>query len=728
MSGTDQDLLMRWVNRHDAEAFREIAARHSAMVYATCQRILGNDADAEDAAQECFEVLALKGRKAGKYLGAWLHRVATNLSLERLRAEKRRKAREARFAAQKVLTTEPQWGDIYGFVDEAVAELPDKLRVPIVLHFFENQTHDEIARAIGTSRQTVTYRIGKGIEVVRKSLKKRGVPVATSALAAMMGAKLAEGVSVPASLTTVLGKLAIAGTAASGVGSAAGGAALGSKLFALGGANIMWKSVSLAVGVVVVALGVSYSIYYRHQRSTAPPAREQETTKADVTDTISGGQGSATASQESALPSGDQPAGISGASDQTEDAKSSGFAFFENLLKAYERSAGAGQKQAAGGELEPFSSKDVPQENGAHYFLLAAELYPEVDRDWLFRKWDELRANGWSDDPALQALFDACRESIDAIRTGLAAGNAVMPEPRGPSEQMPYLKAFRDLARVMAMEAQMQAARGNYVAAFDNYATLLAFANESSYGSSLVSVSVGLAMHELALISLRDAIGWGNAGSQDYRNLIDNMNTLDTGAHPAWESVTEEVRIMTSWLDSELDAGTDFRTMLLEDASGTDMYETLAAMSEEQFELYLRDTLSNYQAFVEYFARPYYEVQSMDMNALIGDNPLSQVEFPSLIGLHARVTRTAADLRGTMIMAGVELYRTESGRYPTSLEHLVPDYLAELPEDPFSGRPFVYNPTESGYLLYTTGADMEDNGGAVNAWDADNADMVIHGD
>ena len=274
----------------------------------------------------------------------------------------------------------------------------------------------------------------------------------------------------------------------------------------------------------------------------------------------------------------------------------------------------------------------------------------------------------------------------------------------------------------------MQAAGGNYATAFDNYATLLAFANESSYGSTLVSVSVGLAMDELALMSLRDAIDWGNAGSQDYRNLIANMNDLDTGSHPVWESVAEEVRIMTSWLDSELDAGTDFRTMLLEDASGSDMDETLAAMSEEQFELYLRDTLSNYQAFVEYFARPYYEVQSMDMSALIGDNPLSQVEFPSLIGLHARVARSAADLRGTMLMAGIELYRAEKGAYPDSLESLVPSFLTELPEDPFSGRPFAYSPTESGYLLYSTGADMDDNGGAVNTWDAPEADMVIHRD
>jgi len=84
---TDERLLERWSDRRDAGAFREIAARYAAMVYATCRRILGNATEAEDVTQECFETLAQVDKGPKKHLGAWLHAVATNRSLNRLRAE-----------------------------------------------------------------------------------------------------------------------------------------------------------------------------------------------------------------------------------------------------------------------------------------------------------------------------------------------------------------------------------------------------------------------------------------------------------------------------------------------------------------------------------------------------------------------------------------------------------------------------------------------------------------
>ena len=58
MTPTDMALVQRWMETQDAEAFHEIVRRHSAMVYATCRRVLGNAADAEDVAQDCFLKLA----------------------------------------------------------------------------------------------------------------------------------------------------------------------------------------------------------------------------------------------------------------------------------------------------------------------------------------------------------------------------------------------------------------------------------------------------------------------------------------------------------------------------------------------------------------------------------------------------------------------------------------------------------------------------------------------
>ncbi len=208
---TDEALFERWVKGRDAEAFREIASRHAGVVHATCRRILQDATEAEDVAQECFETLAKTSRSTGPYLGAWLHRVATNLSLNRVKSGKRRKLRERRYAETHAKCAKAEWDDVYAHVDKAIAELPDKLRVPIVAHFIENQSHKDIAGVLGVSRPTVTYRIGKGLERVRETLKKQGIAASGASLAAMFVAHMAEAAPLSASIEAALGKLAVAG-------------------------------------------------------------------------------------------------------------------------------------------------------------------------------------------------------------------------------------------------------------------------------------------------------------------------------------------------------------------------------------------------------------------------------------------------------------------------------------------------------------------------------------
>ncbi len=59
----------------------------------------------------------------------------------------------------------------------------------------------------------------------------------------------------------------------------------------------------------------------------------------------------------------------------------------------------------------------------------------------------------------------------------------------------------------------------------------------------------------------------------------------------------------------------------------------------------------------------------------------------------------------------LRLYLAEHGELPKRLEQLVPDYLPELPLDPFSERPLVYRPDGSSWLLYSIGPDHKDDGG-----------------
>ena len=210
MQESDKTLLERWRTQRDADAFKSLAGRHAGMVYAVCNRILHNAAEAEEAAQECFEALAMARTKTySGSVGAWLHGVATNRSLQRLRSEGRRRKHEQRFAEGQGPSHEIAWDDIYDLVDEAIAALSLKLQTPLIAHYLEGQSKTDIARASGVAVSTISYRIDKGIGLVRKSLRKRGVPVTTPALVVLFESQHVE--AAPPALVAKLGKLAVGG-------------------------------------------------------------------------------------------------------------------------------------------------------------------------------------------------------------------------------------------------------------------------------------------------------------------------------------------------------------------------------------------------------------------------------------------------------------------------------------------------------------------------------------
>jgi hypothetical protein len=56
---------------------------------------------------------------------------------------------------------------------------------------------------------------------------------------------------------------------------------------------------------------------------------------------------------------------------------------------------------------------------------------------------------------------------------------------------------------------------------------------------------------------------------------------------------------------------------------------------------------------------------------------------------------------------------------------LAPKYLAAVPNDLFSGRPLVYRPTGSGYVLYSVGPNGQDDGGRSSDDDPPGDDLTV---
>jgi len=243
MAESEPALLRQYVRTQDALAFRALVEQHQDMVFAACHRVLGNRADAEDAAQNCFLKLAQSAARLKAPIGGWLHTVAVRTAIDMLRGETARRKRE-RAVALRTERSRPSdaspcgapWAEVRGEVDAAIATLPERLRTPIVLHFLEGRTQADVATELGILPPAVSKRLRRGVQAMRRRLKRAGIVTSLVALPTMLSGSAVE--AAPATLVANLGKLALAGPSGAKAATAGGTCAVlkVATLLALGAA------------------------------------------------------------------------------------------------------------------------------------------------------------------------------------------------------------------------------------------------------------------------------------------------------------------------------------------------------------------------------------------------------------------------------------------------------------------------------------------------------------
>ncbi|VTR95127.1 sigma-70 family rna polymerase sigma factor : RNA polymerase sigma factor, sigma-70 family OS=Singulisphaera acidiphila (strain ATCC BAA-1392 / DSM 18658 / VKM B-2454 / MOB10) GN=Sinac_7487 PE=4 SV=1: Sigma70_r2: Sigma70_r4_2 [Gemmata massiliana] len=196
---TDAELLGRFVDRHDEDAFALLVRRHGAMVYGVCRRILP-EPDAEDAFQATFLVLAQKARTAApREVANWLYGVARRAALLAHRSIVRRKERTGDMP-DRPAESDPL-SELRAALDEELRRLPDAYRTVIVLCDLESRTRKEAALILGWPEGTVAGRLSRAREMLAKRLTKRGVTLPAGAVVLLVS-RNATTAGVPGVLVT----------------------------------------------------------------------------------------------------------------------------------------------------------------------------------------------------------------------------------------------------------------------------------------------------------------------------------------------------------------------------------------------------------------------------------------------------------------------------------------------------------------------------------------------
>ena len=189
----DRELLRTYL-AGDPAAFVAVAKRYAGLARRAAADVC--PAAADDVAQATLELLGRKARAVADRESAagWVFETARRLALKARTAAARRAKHEAR-ATPPASPPDPldalSFGEVRAAVAEELARLPDELRVPLVVCYWEGASQPAAAGRLGCSLSTLKRRLDAGRERLARRLARRGF--AASAVLAALTAIQAHG-------------------------------------------------------------------------------------------------------------------------------------------------------------------------------------------------------------------------------------------------------------------------------------------------------------------------------------------------------------------------------------------------------------------------------------------------------------------------------------------------------------------------------------------------------
>ena len=175
-TAADEAAWIRQAQRADAPAFEKLYRLHVDKVYGLCLRMTGNVSEAEDCTQDAFiqawnKLTKFRGDSA---FSTWLHRIAVNSVLGRMRKSKRERDRidaaEELAAPALARSDDGELRDLVG----AIERLPEGARQVFVLHAVYGYSHAEAGEMLGIATGTSKAQLHRARRLLMDELQQQG--------------------------------------------------------------------------------------------------------------------------------------------------------------------------------------------------------------------------------------------------------------------------------------------------------------------------------------------------------------------------------------------------------------------------------------------------------------------------------------------------------------------------------------------------------------------------
>ena len=278
---------------------------------------------------------------------------------------------------------------------------------------------------------------------------------------------------------------------------------------------------------------------------------------------------------------------------------------------------------------------------------------------------------------------------------------------------MPHLSEMRNAVRLLELEAVLHAEDGDGPAATHSAISGFGIARSLAREPLTISQLVRSGCQNVAISAVEQVVNRAELTDEQLLELIERVRE------------SERVSDISLAFVGERSAGIDFfrdpEAVYPGLVSGNipvlirpvlSLYKTVG-MAESDAVIYL-DLMDGYMRSTKL---PLHERQKA-VDAVIAKlqstsrtHVLLHEFMPGLSRVTTIELRTIAHLRTADAALGVQRYRLASGKLPDKLAGLVPTYLQSVPKDPFDGNELRYKRLEPGFVVYSIGEDLSDDGG-----------------
>jgi RNA polymerase sigma-70 factor (ECF subfamily) len=156
----------------DQAAYTQLIKDHYRSVFLTCLGVVGNPHDAEDLAQEVFitGLNRLGQLRDQAQFAAWIMQIARNHSINLLRSKRRLKMKAEQVRQLPV----GQEATHYIEVERALLKMPQELREPLVMYYFDGQEVKKVAEVLNVSASNVYQRLRLAHKQLHSLLVRQG--------------------------------------------------------------------------------------------------------------------------------------------------------------------------------------------------------------------------------------------------------------------------------------------------------------------------------------------------------------------------------------------------------------------------------------------------------------------------------------------------------------------------------------------------------------------------